>query len=156
MFNFFRSMKHIVKTAAAVALVALLAGCCRCRAYQKRTRRPLAGTEWQLVQLDGRNLRAAAGEYVVVLDPSGRLSGRGGCNRLSGSWKEGERRALTVGRVASTRMACPDGAREQAFVAALESATHYDMDGPMLLLLSDGELRAVFQALPAGEEKEER
>ena len=35
-----------------------------------------------------------------------------------------------------------------AFTKMLESVTHYDMDGPMLLLLSDGELRAVFQARP--------
>lgn len=141
-------MKRIAEIAAMVALAALLAGCCQCRAYQKRTRRPLAGTEWQLVQLNGQNVRAIAGAYCVVLEPSGALSGRGGCNRLSGAWKEGERRALAIGRIASTRESCPDDAHEQAFVAALESATHYDMDGPMLLLLSDGELRAVFQALP--------
>ena len=35
-----------------------------------------------------------------------------------------------------------------SFTKMLESVTHYDMDGPMLLLLSDGELRAVFQAKP--------
>ena len=38
--------------------------------------------------------------------------------------------------------------QEDAFTKALESTTHYDMDGPMLLLLSNGELRAVFQAKP--------
>ena len=47
-----------------------------------------------------------------------------------------------------TRMACPDLELEREFVAAIESTTHYDMDGPMLMLLSDGELRAVLQALP--------
>lgn len=31
---------------------------------------------------------------------------------------------------------------------ALTATTHYEMDGPMLMLLSDGELRAVFQAKP--------
>ena len=45
-------------------------------------------------------------------------------------------------------MACPGMEQEDAFTKALESTTHYDMDGPMLLLLSDGELRAVFQAKP--------
>ena len=34
-------------------------------------------------------------------------------------------------------------------IEALETTTHYDMDGPLLLLLADGELRAVLQALPA-------
>ena len=48
----------------------------------------------------------------------------------------------------STMMACPGMEQEDAFTKALEATTHYDMDGPMLLLLSDGELRAVFQAMP--------
>ena len=45
-------------------------------------------------------------------------------------------------------MACPGMEREHAFAQALEATTHYDMDGPMLLLLSNGELKAVFQAKP--------
>lgn len=45
-------------------------------------------------------------------------------------------------------MVCPGMEQEDAFTKALESTTHYDMDGPMLLLLSNGELRAVFQAKP--------
>lgn len=46
-------------------------------------------------------------------------------------------------------MTCPDMDRERDYAEALEATTHYDMDGPMLLLLSNGELRAVFQAQPA-------
>ena len=56
--------------------------------------------------------------------------------------------ALRIGPIASTMMACPGMDEEDAFTKMLESVTHYDMDGPMLLLLSDGELRAVFQARP--------
>lgn len=48
-------------------------------------------------------------------------------------------------------MACPDMKTEREFTEALEATTHYDMDGPMLLLLSNGELRAVFQAKPETE-----
>ena len=44
-------------------------------------------------------------------------------------------------------MACPEQEQEQKFFEALESTTHYDMDGPMLLLLREGELRAVLQAV---------
>ena len=51
----------------------------------------------------------------------------------------------------STMMACPDMKTEREFTEALEATTHYDMDGPMLLLLSNGELRAVFQAKPETE-----
>ncbi len=64
----------------------------------------------------------------------------------------GERRALSISPLASTRMACPDGADEAAFAEAIESTTHYEMDGPMLLLLSNGDLKAVFQAKPAKSE----
>ena len=43
-------------------------------------------------------------------------------------------------------MFCPDLDREQAFGDVLSGATHYEVDGDMLMLLTDGELRAVLQA----------
>lgn len=142
-------MKTLYKIALLAALTALLGGCCACRSYQKRTRRPLAGTEWQLIQLNGRTVTAEEGRYTItMLEADGKLVGTGACNRLSGPYRAEESRALKIGPLASTRMACPDLETERAFVAVLESATHYDMDGPMLLLLADGELRAVFQARP--------
>ncbi|WP_418982059.1 META domain-containing protein [Alistipes sp.] len=142
-------MKTLYKIALLAALTALLAGCCACRSYQKRTRRPLAGTQWQLIQLNGRTVAAEEGRYTLtLLEADGQLSGTGACNRIFGSYTADEKRALKIGPLASTRMACPGLETEREFVAALESATHYDMDGPMLLLLCDGELRAVFQAKP--------
>ena len=53
---------------------------------------------------------------------------------------------LTVGQMASTRMFCPGLDQEQAFSDVLSGATHYEVDGDMLMLLTDGELRAVLQA----------
>lgn len=140
-------MKILFRIAALIATIALTAGCCNCRSYQKKTRRPLEGTEWQLVQLDGRSVKAAPETFVLKLE-NGSVSGFGACNRLMGSYKTGERRALKIGPLATTKMACPNLDQEQQFLRALESTTHYDMDGPMLLLLSNGELHAVFQALP--------
>lgn len=140
--------KTIVWAACAVAAL-FAAGCCNCRSYQKKTRRPLAGTEWQLVQLYGEKVAADEGRFTLVFRPEEqRLAGRGDCNRLTGSFVLGERRALTIGPLGMTRMACPDMDREGRFVEALRSATHYEMDGPMLLLLSDGKLNAIFQARP--------
>ena len=139
-------MKILFRIAALAATVALTAGCCNCRSYQKKTRRPLEGTEWQLIQLDGRSVKAAPETFVLKLE-NGSVSGAGACNRLMGSYKTGERRALKIGPLATTKMACPNLDQEQ-FLRALESTTHYDMDGPMMLLLSNGELHAVFQALP--------
>lgn len=146
-------MKILLRIAVLAATASLAAGCCNCRSYQKKTRRPLAGTEWQLVQLEGRSVEAKPGAYTLILDAAdGHVSGTGACNRLMGSYATGERRALKIGPLATTKMACPDLDQEQQFLRALESTTHYDMDGPMLLLLSDGELRAVFQAMPQAAE----
>lgn len=141
-------MKFLLKIAALAAVVSLAAGCCPCRSYQKKTRRPLVGTEWQLIQLGGQAIQPKEGAFTITLSAEGKLSGSGACNRLMGSYKTDDKRSLKIEPLASTRMACPDLKEEQAFISAIESATHYDMDGPMLLILSRGELRAVFQAIP--------
>lgn len=142
-------MKILLKIAAVAALAALVAGCCNCRSYQKKTRRPLVGTEWQLVQLDGKPVKPEEGKFTLTLLAEGnRFAGVGACNRLMGKYEATEKGALKIGPVASTMMACPGMEQEDAYTKMLEAITHYDMDGPMLLLLSDGELKAVFQAKP--------
>uniref|UniRef100_UPI003FEF231A META domain-containing protein n=1 Tax=Alistipes shahii TaxID=328814 RepID=UPI003FEF231A len=133
-------MKILLKIAIVAVAAAFMAGCCNCRSYQKKTRRPLAGTEWQLIQLGGKAVKPEEGKFTVTLLAEG--------NRLTGAYKTDGKRTLKIGPLAATMMACPGMDEEDAFTKMLESVTHYDMDGPMLLLLSDGELRAVFQARP--------
>ncbi len=141
-------MKNLTRIALALLLTTFTAGCCHCRSYQKKTQRPLTGTTWQLIQLGGQSIRPEEGKFVVTFSvEKNRMTGRGACNRLSGSFQTDNKRMLRIDDIASTRMTCPDIGQEQAFLRALQSTTHYDMDGPILLLLSDGELRAVFQAL---------
>lgn len=143
-------MKILLRLSIIALLAAITTGCCACRSYQKNTRRPLVGTEWQLVQLNGKSITPEADKFnITLLAADHRLSGVGACNRLMGSYEEGEKRALKIGPMASTMMACPGMDLEREFTAALESTTHYDMDGPMLILLSNGEMRAVFQAKAA-------
>ncbi len=139
-------MNTFTKFTATLFLALLMTSCCPCRSYQKKTRRPLAGTTWQLIQLDGRSVQPREGAFSLHLD-EGRVAGIGACNRLSGTYTTTEKRALVFGPIASTRMACPDIEQEQRFLQVLAATTHYDMDGPMLILLCDGELRAVLQAV---------
>ncbi|WP_195499369.1 META domain-containing protein [Alistipes timonensis] len=142
-------MKILLRIAVVAVTGALIAGCCNCRAYQKKARRPLTGTEWQLIQLGGETVRPEKGTFTLTLLAEGnRLTAVGACNRLSGIYKTDDKHSLKLGPIASTMMACPGMEREHAFAQALEATTHYDMDGPMLLLLSNGELKAVFQAKP--------
>ena len=142
-------MKILLKIAALAAVAALAAGCCSCRSYQKKNRRPLVGTEWQLIQLGGKAVKPEEGKFTLTfLAEENRIAGIGSCNRILRRSEATEKGALKIGPLASTMMVCPGMEQEDAFTKALESTTHYDMDGPMLLLLSNGELRAVFQAKP--------
>ncbi len=141
-------MKSFLKIASILLITATLAGCCHCRSYQRKTRRPLVGTEWQLIQLGGQKVQPVVGRFTLtLLAEGGRVSGVGACNRLTGSFTTDDKRALKIGPLGSTRMACPDLELEQHYLRALESATHYDMDGPMLILLSNGEVSAIFQSI---------
>jgi heat shock protein HslJ len=93
--------------------------------------------------------RNAAGEQVspiattqITADFSnGAVSGNGGCNVYSGSYTAAEG-AITVSPLAVTMMFCvePEGISEQeaAYLAALQSASLYTLDGSQLTL-SDAE-----------------
>lgn len=130
-----------MKLAAFAALVMLVASCCPCRKHRKGDSKPFVSTEWQLVQLNGRAVPVEGDLFTVVFGEDGRLSGLGACNRLMGSYETTETGGLTVGQMASTRMFCPGLDQEQAFSDVLSGATHYEVDGDMLMLLTDGELR---------------
>lgn len=63
----------------------------------------LADTNWSIVAIGGE---AVSGELYHLSFSGGRISGRAGCNRFSGGYRQsGE--ALTIDGLAMTRMACP-------------------------------------------------
>lgn len=74
---------------------------------------------WQIAALNGRPV--ARGTSPAITFDNGRVSGNASCNRFNGSFTFARGR-LTTGRVASTRMACTDRARnlqEQAILGLL-------------------------------------
>ena len=96
-------MKILLRIAVIAAVAALAAGCCKCRSYQKKNRRPLIGTEWQLIQLDGRAVKPEEGKfYVMFLAEENRFAGVGACNRLMGKYETTDKGALRIGPIAST------------------------------------------------------
>ncbi len=123
-----------------------LTGCCNtCRAYQK-LRQPLVGTEWHLIQLQGQPVAALEGQFTLHFSPTGEVTGMGDCNRFMGSYSTADDRSLQIGPLASTRRLCRQS-RETELFSTLEQVTHYDMDGPMLLLLNRGRLVALFESV---------
>jgi putative lipoprotein len=111
----------------------------------------LENTYWKLVRLAERPVTAPERqrEAHLILHPAdGRVSGSGGCNRLTGSYElEGER--LTFGRMAGTMMACRDGMdTERAFLDALSRVRRARVLGQQLQLFdSEDKSVARFEAV---------
>lgn len=110
---------------------------------------PIEGPVWRLDQLGGEPVTAGSDprrDPQVVFDrSSGRVSGSGGCNQLSGTF-ERNGSALKLSQLASTRMACADpaiGTKEQQFFAALQATTSYRLQSPTRLALLDASGRTV-------------
>ena len=137
--------KRIVRI--IIALVALwVVACCPCR-FSRKNARPLVGTEWHLVQLRGNDVSFDAQSFNINFGDNGTLTGIGACNRFTAPYTTGENRTIDINTIASTRRYCPNIEAEQMMFGELDYAAHYEIDGPMLLLLKDGEIRAIFQAV---------
>ncbi|MGJ7511158.1 META domain-containing protein [Variovorax sp. GT1P44] len=131
--------------AAALLAAGLLAGCGSGISLDEA----IEGPVWRLEQLGGE---AVAPTGDPQRDPqvqfdrrNGRLSGSGGCNRLTGTF-ERSGSTLKMSQLASTRVACADPARsasETQFFAALQATASYRMQGPSQLSLLDAGGRTV-------------
>jgi len=124
--------------AAFLLAATLLSGCGSAVSLDE----PIEGPVWRLSQL-GSEAVAPGGDPrrdpQIQFDRSGRVSGSGGCNQVSGAFvRNGS--ALQMRQLASTRMACADpaaGAKEAQFFAALQATASYRLSGPSQLTLLD-------------------
>ena len=118
---------------------------------------PLEGTRWQLVRVGDRPVRTPHSPrqaHLIFDAESQRVTGAGGCNRLSGAYERtGDQ--LTFSKMAGTMMACVDGMEaEKAFLEALTKVKSFRIAGQGLELLDgDGKVLATFEvsAAPAAE-----
>jgi heat shock protein HslJ/uncharacterized lipoprotein YbaY len=110
----------------------------------------LENTHWDLTALGDASIAANSPqtEAFFVLDPEQRrVSGSGGCNRLTGSYEiNGDQ--LKFGQMAGTMMMCPRGMdTEQAFLKSLELVNKWKITGQSLELLDAvGKVLAQFKA----------
>ena len=129
----------------ALTISLLVAGCCACR--KGKNNLPLVGTEWQLRRMMGQDVHPKADQFVFTFSSEGNFSGVGACNHLMASYKSNDKGALQIGPLAGTRRMCPDQALEAEFTEIASRITHYEVDGNMLMLLSNGEVHAILQAV---------
>ena len=137
--------QRVIKIVFALLSVSMVA-CCPCR-FSRKNARPLVGTEWHLVQLRGNDVNFDAQSFNIHFAEDGTLTGIGACNRFTAPYTIAENRAIDINTIASTRRFCPNIEAEQTMFRELDEAAHYEIDGPMLLLLKDGEIRAIFKAV---------
>jgi putative lipoprotein len=90
----------------------------------------LCGSEWVPVEIEGVPASEATRAFVRF-GGDGRLSGKSGCNRFTGSYRI-EGGTLRIGsRVAMTRMTCSPAVLEEEarLVRALEAARGFSRNG---------------------------
>jgi heat shock protein HslJ len=115
----------------------------------------LAGTSWQATGINnGKEAvvsEAGTEQVTATFGADGTISGSGGCNTYSGPYTTSGTDQITIGAVASTKMACPEPAMqiEQMYFAALGTVATYQIDGTTLTLRdADGATQASFTQLP--------
>lgn len=105
---------------------------------------------WELKELNGNSIGVdKRAQFFLLFTPGqvGRVSGKGGCNRLTGTFElEGER-SMKFGAIASTKMACPEMEQETVFLKALAETNQWKIIDNQLFLLKDGANLAVFQSV---------
>jgi heat shock protein HslJ len=114
----------------------------------------LVGTNWGLTSYNngrgGMNSPVAGTEITALFGADGNLTGSGGCNSYSAAYTvDGIK--ITLGPVTSTKMACADPKsvmdQETAYLAALQTATRYQIQADELTLWNGENLKAaVFRA----------
>src|SRR5262245_6726794 len=112
---------------------------------------PLRGTYWKLVGLHGAPVQVAENQrepHLIFANFEPRVSGSGGCNRVTGSF-ELDGNTLRLGQMAATRMACLRGMeQEQAFLQSMTKVERYRISGSHLDMLdAQGAVVARFEAV---------
>lgn len=99
----------------------------------------LENSRWVPTQIAGRGVSVteAQREPWIELEPrSKRMTGSGGCNRISGGYEAGPG-TLRFGQIMHTQMACPAMEGETAFLRALTNTRRYQVLGRVLELRDD-------------------
>jgi len=114
---------------------------------------PLANTYWTLANYwDGTTMQAVLPGTLLTTNfgTSGGVSGSGGCNTYSATY-EVSGSSLTISSLFATGMLCSTeiDAQEQAFFAAMESASSYNIEAGQLYIL-DSSSAVVLEYIATG------
>ncbi|WP_455277578.1 alpha/beta fold hydrolase [[Eubacterium] cellulosolvens] len=99
--------------------------------------------EWILrsFTIDGEEILFPEEKNITIrFDAEGKLSGSGGCNEFIGSYRIIYDNMISIGPIAFTEMACPDGMeQEQLYFGSLEELSKFNLTDDELRLSSTNE-----------------
>ena len=98
----------------------------------------LTGTEWRLEAL-GDSAVMERSQATLAFPEAGRVAGNGSCNRFFGSVRIAQGH-IGFDQMGSTKMACmgPANGQETRYLAALQKAERYEVQGRTLLIHVNG------------------
>lgn len=111
----------------------------------------LAGTQWRLTRIPGRNLGQVPVQNHPRLSFDGaRARGRGVCNPLTATYTLTPPDGLVFGRIGGAMMPCREGQQLEAFfIDQLEGVQRYSVEGDMLQMVTRAGRRLEFGRMPA-------
>ena len=124
------------------SLVAILTGCCYCQKYQRLYGRPLEGTRWTLVQLNGTPV---TGSYVLVMRGADMTIDAAG-SLITAHIKADKNGNMSVSEIALRSAPTGDEKIEKELATRLRTTTSYKMDGKFVMMIRNGEMWALFEA----------
>jgi len=127
---------NLAKNILAMLLVTgSLWGCSLSQEREAGKRIVLAGSQWQVQDIDGQPVEADS-DVTIRFAEEGRVSGNSSCNVYQGGWSA-DGSQLEFSQMAATRMACPENLmhQENRFLRVLGDVQNYRFEPSGRLVL---------------------
>lgn len=110
----------------------------------------LTSTHWYLVSIESatmsKDARSTQQKIWIKLDTENKVTGFGGCNDFSSSYKL-EGTTLQFSAIARTKVRCNNIATEDTFIGILEKVNKYKLEKNKLFFYNDERLLASFNPI---------
>ena len=128
-------MKRIYFVALLMLTTLLCVSCGSSKNSSKINLASLDGSSWELTHMDGIKVNKEAVQTATISISGASISGQAACNSYGGECFVYSDGRIKIGDMMSTRMACSNMMYERIFLAALQEAKTFRMDGANTLKL---------------------
>lgn len=90
-------------------------------------------TKWKLITLFGKEVTDSKA-FITFATEENRVFGNNSCNNFNGSFEVKNGSQITLSKMASTMMACPDMTTEKQFMEVLNTADNFSLNGNTMTL----------------------